>query len=282
MDWKLERCVRYLYVLELANGKFYVGQSKDPDRRIRKHFNGSGSEWTRQHMPVKELMRKCLKDVDYRAGELAENEVVLQLMRQHGYENVRGGFFSNTSVEHVEKGLISHGYGSILSTASSSGPSGTSNQLCSAASTLLLSMPFSPTTLNAAAPASCSVKQDVEYFIFILKLEGDRYYVGYSGKPDVRIKRYFAGKGSDWTTLYKPIEVLATRSLGTLCESDAAAKTADATVSMMRLFGWRNVRGAAWKSVDPAVVFKQLCTYGYHDVVQEKVKAVRGGSPARN
>jgi len=82
MDWKLERCVQYLYVLELANGKFYVGQAKDPDRRLRKHFNGSGSEWTRLHPPVKELMRKCLEDGDYRAGEQAENEVVLQLMRQ--------------------------------------------------------------------------------------------------------------------------------------------------------------------------------------------------------
>lgn len=98
----------------------------------------------------------------------------------------------------------------------------------------------------------------------------------------MRIKRYFSGKGSDWTALYKPVEVLITRALGALCESDAAAKTADATVSMMRLFGWHNVRGAAWKSVDPDIVFKQLCAYGYHDVAQEQVKAARGVSPARN
>jgi predicted GIY-YIG superfamily endonuclease len=43
MDWMLEKCTRYLYVLELANDKFYVGQSKDPDMRIRKNFNESGS-----------------------------------------------------------------------------------------------------------------------------------------------------------------------------------------------------------------------------------------------
>jgi predicted GIY-YIG superfamily endonuclease len=264
MDWKLERCVQYLYVLELASGKFYVGQAKDPDRRIRKHFNGSGSEWTRQHPPVKELMRKCLEDVDYRAGELAENEVVLQLMCQHGYENVRGGFFSSTSVEHVEKGLISHGYGSILSTASSSGcVNSASYQVSSVTNTLTASLSPSPSTPTSAVPASRLAKRATEYFLFVLKLEDDCYYVGYSSKPDVLIKRYFAGKGANWTALHKPIEVLTTRSLGSLCESDAAAKTADATVSMMQLFGWRNVRGAAWKSVDPDITFKQLRAYGY-------------------
>jgi predicted GIY-YIG superfamily endonuclease len=283
MDWKLVRCIRHLYVLELANGKFYVGQAKDPDRRIRKHFNGSGSALTRLHPPVKELLRRCLENVDYRAGELAENDVVLQLMRQYGYENVRGGFFTNTSDEHVEKALISHGYGSILSTASSSDcPTNTSNQPCSAAGKPLPSLPFSPSPYVTAGPSSRLGKQDVEYFLFILKLEGDRYYVGYSSKPDVRIKRYFAGKGSDWTALYKPVEVLTTRTLGEVCESDAAAKTADATVAMMRLFGWRNVRGAAWKSVDPDIVFKQLCAYGYHDVAREQVKAACGASHAGN
>lgn len=64
------------------------------------------------------------------------------------------------------------------------------------------------------------------------------------------------------------MEVLAKRSLGTLCESEAAAKTADATISMMRLFGWRNVRGAAWKSVDAATTLKQLRAFGYYEVTR--------------
>ncbi|RMR10065.1 GIY-YIG nuclease family protein [Pseudomonas syringae group genomosp. 7] len=269
MDWKLEKCVRYLYVLELSHGKFYVGQAKDPDKRIRKHFSGSGSQWTRLHPPLKELMRKPLEDVDYRAGELAENEIVLDLMRRHGYENVRGGFFSNTSVEHVEKALISHGYGSVISTTSPSGCQlGGNDSVFEGICTLTANLRCSPTDPAGSVPESRQVKRDTEYYLFILKLEGDRYYVGYSSKPDLRIRRYFAGKGADWTAMHKPVEVLAKRSLGTLSESDAAAKTADATISMMRLFGWRNVRGAAWKSVDAETTLKQLRAFGYYEVTR--------------
>ncbi|MEW5620630.1 GIY-YIG nuclease family protein [Pseudomonas putida] len=97
----------------------------------------------------------------------------------------------------------------------------------------------------------------------MLKLENDHYFVGYSTKPDVRIKRHFAGTGADWTSLHKPIEVLTTRSLSFITESEAASKTADATVALMRLFGCRKVRGGVWKSVDEAVTLNQLRLYGY-------------------
>ncbi|ALI04014.1 hypothetical protein AO353_24170 [Pseudomonas fluorescens] len=36
-----------------------------------------------------------------------------------------------------------------------------------------------------------------DYSLFVLKLEDEHYFVGYSTKPAVRIKRHFAGKGAD-------------------------------------------------------------------------------------
>ncbi|MCE6984980.1 hypothetical protein EI534_48045, partial [Pseudomonas frederiksbergensis] len=77
-----------MYVLESANSKFYVGQAVDPDRRIRKHFNGTGSQWTRLHPPMKILSCESLGVVDYRSAEHAENDLVLSLMRTHGFKNV--------------------------------------------------------------------------------------------------------------------------------------------------------------------------------------------------
>lgn len=257
MDWKLERCTRHLYVLQLENGKFYVGQAKDPDRRIRKHFNGSGSEWTRLHSPVKELMRESLQDVDYRTAELAENELVLKLMRQYGFHNVRGGFFANTSVEHVEKNLISHGHASVVSPSLGNLIDASGAEACYG----LTAHPLDQ--LAGSSPTSRHELRGANYGLFVLKLEGEHYFVGYSTKPDVRINRHFAGKGADWTSLHKPIGVLSERSIGFLTESQAAAKATDATAALMRLFGWKKVRGGVWRSVDEAVTLKQLRLSGY-------------------
>jgi predicted GIY-YIG superfamily endonuclease len=40
-----------IYILELKNKKYYVGSSShpDPNIRIRKHFLGKGSSWTKLH-----------------------------------------------------------------------------------------------------------------------------------------------------------------------------------------------------------------------------------------
>jgi GIY-YIG catalytic domain len=35
----------WIYVLELAGGKYYVGKSKNLQYRIAQHFNGKGCEW---------------------------------------------------------------------------------------------------------------------------------------------------------------------------------------------------------------------------------------------
>lgn len=114
MDWKTALLDRHLYVLESANSTFYVGQAVDPDRRIRKHFNGTGSQWTRLHPPMKILSCESLGVVDYRSTEHTENDLVLSLMRTHGLKNVRGGFFTNVNAELIAKSLIAHGYQTLI------------------------------------------------------------------------------------------------------------------------------------------------------------------------
>jgi len=247
-NWRF--CDRHLYVLELAGGKFYVGQAKDPDRRIRKHFNGSGSQWTRMHRPVREVSRELLAGVDYRAGEIAENTLVVQLMRLHGYQNVRGGFFTSISAEMVVKGLISHGYEEAF-------------QLLDTSVEKLEGLSMGVVDLvNPVIPS--------EHSVFVLRLEGEKFFVGYSTNPTTRIARHFSGKASDWTAFYKPAEVLFTRSLGSITTSAAAAKTAEATVALMRLAGWKNVRGGPWNRMDNAEIAKLLNAHGYHDVPAER------------
>ena len=47
--------VKEVYVLELVNYKFYVGESYNKKRRIWVHENGNGSSWTKKHGVIQEL-----------------------------------------------------------------------------------------------------------------------------------------------------------------------------------------------------------------------------------
>ncbi len=42
----------YCYIVECADGSFYTGWSKDPQRREKQHNRGTGAAYTRIHRPV--------------------------------------------------------------------------------------------------------------------------------------------------------------------------------------------------------------------------------------
>lgn len=42
-----------MYILECCDGSYYVGSTKDLQRRLEQHQSGQGSKWTKGHLPVK-------------------------------------------------------------------------------------------------------------------------------------------------------------------------------------------------------------------------------------
>ncbi len=77
----------FIYVLELSNGKFYIGRTKNPDHRLSDHFESNGSGWTKLHPPVKiiEMIPNC--------DEFDEDKYTIKYMKDKGIDNVRGGTF---------------------------------------------------------------------------------------------------------------------------------------------------------------------------------------------
>ena len=75
--------VSYVYILRLENNKWYVGQSNYLSRRLAQHFLHHGSYWTRAFTPlaVYAIMR---------GGVDVEKSQTLAMMREHGWNNVRG------------------------------------------------------------------------------------------------------------------------------------------------------------------------------------------------
>ena len=95
-------------------------------------------------------------------------------------------------------------------------------------------------------------------YIYILRLEEDKYYVGITTNPNSRIKEHHSGKGAKWTKLYKPIEIIE------ITLSTHEWQEAYTTLVMMKKYGLANVRGGPWVSQNltdfPNILIEDLTT----------------------
>ena len=77
-----------IYVLNLKEGKFYVGMTTRNIQRVWEHIDGKGAKWTKKYPPLVgdevESMQNGLELSD-------ENRITIETMHKHGIENVRGG-----------------------------------------------------------------------------------------------------------------------------------------------------------------------------------------------
>lgn len=83
-----------------------------------------------------------------------------------------------------------------------------------------------------------------KYYIYVLKLVDDRYYVGRTGNILRRIEEHFTGVGSIYTMKYNPIKVIEVTE--ELTNQDERNKT----LEIMTKYGWEKVRGACWCSLE--------------------------------
>ena len=80
--------------------------------------------------------------------------------------------------------------------------------------------------------------------IYVLLLQENKFYVGFSERPiGERFIEHFNYRGSKWTTLYRPVQVLQVLPGGIEEENEM-------TLRMMDKYGWWNVRGGSWCQVD--------------------------------
>lgn len=87
----------WLYVLELEQGKWYVGiTSKTPEIRFREHLNGRGANWTRKYKPLKIHYTEHHGHRSENSVKLRENRVSREYIKKYGINNVRGGDLTDT------------------------------------------------------------------------------------------------------------------------------------------------------------------------------------------
>jgi len=80
--------------------------------------------------------------------------------------------------------------------------------------------------------------------IYILKLQGGKYYIGKSENPMKRYQEHLSGKGSAWTKKYKPIGVEKIIEKASPFDEDKYTK------EYMSKYDIENVRGGAYVSME--------------------------------
>ncbi len=80
-------------------------------------------------------------------------------------------------------------------------------------------------------------------FIYILELENQKFYVGKTEHPDIRIDSHFQNEGSIWTKKYKPIRI---QELIPDCDSFDEDKH---VLKLMSEKGINNVRGGSFSQI---------------------------------
>ena len=88
---------RMTYVLELVRGKYYVGITYNINQRIAEHMQGQGARWTRLHKPTGKILSVTVGD--------KEKELTLQMMKEKGWQNVRGSSWTQIDMAYAPQEL---------------------------------------------------------------------------------------------------------------------------------------------------------------------------------
>ncbi len=89
-----------VYVLRLITEKYYIGKSKNIDKRLSSHFSNNGSAWTKLYKPLEIV--EIIKNVD----NFEEDKKVKEYMLKYGIDSVRGGTYSKINLSQDEKNFI--------------------------------------------------------------------------------------------------------------------------------------------------------------------------------
>lgn len=113
-----------------------------------------------------------------------------------------------------------------------------------------------------------------QFQLYALRLETGKFYVGMTAYWDAqkRMDEHLNGKGAKWTSMYLPIEIIETRQLGEVYESQAAKAENDMTVEYMLEHGTEIVRGGDMCYIDHKKTDKRFREHVRRQLTDRKVE----------
>ena len=88
-------------------------------------------------------------------------------------------------------------------------------------------------------------------YLYVLKLEKEKWYVGKTNDIMNRYQQHAAGKGSAWTSKYPPVSLVESKPVASLHDENNVTK------DYMKRYGVENVRGGAYTQIvlDDSTIF---------------------------
>lgn len=86
-----------IYVLQLKKNKLYVGKARDVRNRIAEHFEGKGSDFTKEYRPIDII------SVYKSSSRFDEDNETKRIMKKYGVKNVRGGSYNRMELTEAEE-----------------------------------------------------------------------------------------------------------------------------------------------------------------------------------
>ncbi len=77
-----------IYILELEDGKYYVGQTNKLEQRQKEHFSGEGANFTRKFKPRKLIRTFKTGTHNNKKAPLYEIFITLLVVNHYGWQNV--------------------------------------------------------------------------------------------------------------------------------------------------------------------------------------------------
>jgi predicted GIY-YIG superfamily endonuclease len=208
-----------IYVLELENAKFYVGQANDVENRFQQHIKGKfSSEWTKLNRPLKIHKIFNTTFTDMSDAMTLENEITIKYMKEYGWQNVRGGDFCTLDIDKLR----------FL---------------------LALKSDFGNELLPIKNEKNYNLKT-VGYIFYVLELENNNYFIGTTKNLLLAILNENNKLGSDWTKLHKPIALINVIKITEDKSEIIKQKHNDLVIHFMKKYGFKNVRGGDFYKVD--------------------------------
>lgn len=93
----------WIYILKCQNDKWYIGRTDNLESRLRQHYDGEGSAWTKLYKPI-QLVEK------FQGDNFDEDKYTLKYMSKYGIQNVRGASYvqielDKNDIDSIEKRL---------------------------------------------------------------------------------------------------------------------------------------------------------------------------------